>query len=62
MVVGSGMSALESGYGVGVTGVEYVVTCFIGVWGTLTCASCTDTGCGRFLCLELAVMMLMFQI
>ena len=62
MVIGAGISALSGGSGVGVTGVEYVANCFVGGWGTLIGASCTDAGCERFSCSELAVMMLLFQI
>ena len=48
VVIGSGMSALDGGSGVGVTGVEYVVNCCVGGWGTWIGASCTDAGCGIF--------------
>ena len=34
MVIGAGMSELAGGCGVRVTGVEYVITFFVGVWGT----------------------------
>ena len=62
MVIGEVMSALSGGYGVGVSGVEYVVNFFVGVWGTYIGASYTDARCGSCLCSELAVIMLLFQI
>ena len=34
VVIGAGMSALAGGYGVGVTGVEYVANCCVGGWDT----------------------------
>ena len=48
MVIGEGMLALYGGSVVGVTGVEYVANCFVGVWVTLIGASCNDAVCGRF--------------
>ena len=47
MVIGAVMLVLVGGSGVVVTGVEYFVTCFVGVWGTWIGASCTYAGCGR---------------
>ena len=34
VVIGAGMSELSGGSVVEVTGVEYAVTIFVGVWGT----------------------------
>ena len=48
MVIVAGITVLAGGSVVGVTGVEYFSNFFVGVWGTLIGASCTDTGCGRF--------------
>ena len=47
MFIGAVMPALVGGSGLGVTGVEYVVTCFVGVWGAWVGASCTDACCGK---------------
>ena len=41
------MLALDGGFVVGVTSVEYVANCFVGFWVTLIGASCTDAVCGR---------------
>ena len=47
MFIVVGVSSFTGGFEVGVTGVESVANCFVGVWGTRIGARCADAGCGR---------------
>ena len=61
MVIVAGMSALAGGSGVGVTGVEYVVTFFLVSGAHELVPDALMPVVEEFLCSELAVMMLLFQ-